>query len=114
MMRYTYSADVFSLGLIFYAVVSAISVKSDKNEHHLVPLLKQGGDAFTLVALVRRNGLDKGTMVKSHFSNCVSLGELVYAMLQLNAKSRPDMATVTGNIAKIQANYKGKIAEFEQ
>ena len=106
-MKYSYPADVFSLGLLFYCLIAKTEAE-DSAGRHIVPLVPFKDEQVTLTYLIRRNRLLQATFIQKHFRDIERLGIAVYKMLAYEPEERSELGDVIADIADIKGEYRGK------
>ena len=107
MQPYTYSADVFALGLIFYCV-SHTSVMADPSGEKFLAAVDNDGQPLNI--LILQNKLNKQTFVRVHFPGHEMLGKLVLRMLDADAQKRPVMTEVITVMSQVNGAFKASKA----
>ena len=100
--RYTFSVDVFSLGLVFF-VMKTRSIKRIDGRKALVPYVNYKGKDKPLVNCLRGK-VDEDEFIEEFFEDIPELGELIYRMLDIEPERRPNMESVVPEIAEIKGS----------
>ena len=103
--RYTYSADTFSLGALFFAMHTRY-VTQDGDKDILAPYVECDGKQQTLSVMIRRGKMSKSVIRDKHFTSFPELGDVVYAMLNEEPDRRPGMISVVSDIAELKGSLK--------
>ena len=116
--EYSNSVDVFSLGLLFFAVYSCTILKNYFGEEALIPgSLNAKGSIEFLNGKLRKDRPDEATFVTIYFKDSDSdLGSLIYSMLKSTPEERPNMEIVLIQMLQLQVHsqYKDILLEKEE
>ena len=116
--EYSNSVDVFSLGLLFFAVYNCTILKNYFGEEALIPgSLNAKGSIEFLNGKLRKDRPDEATFLSSYFKDSDSnLGSLIYSMLKSTPEERPNMEIVLIHTVQLQVHsqYRDTLAEKEE
>ena len=104
MFQYTYSADIFSLALIFY-VLKTQMVHEQDGKKLLLPVMTLQKRPCPVSTVVRRKEMVKDTFIKEGFPECELLGNLVLDMLSYDHHGRPAIDDVMVRLAEAKGSY---------
>ena len=116
--EYSNSVDVFSLGLLFFAVYNCTILKNYFGEEALIPgSLNAKGSIEFLNGKLRKDRPDEATFLSTYFKDSDSdLGSLIYSMLKSTPEERPNMEIVLIQTVQLQVHsqYRDTLAEKEE
>ena len=116
--EYSNSVDVFSLGLLFFAVYNCTILKNYFGEEALIPgSLNAKGSIEFLNGKLRKDKPDEATFLSTYFKDSDSdLGSLIYSMLKSTPEERPNMEIVLIQTVQLQVHsqYRDTLAEKEE
>ena len=105
------STDVFTLGLVFFAVSRACILKDSTTKEGLVPgELNNEGKILYLNAVLKKHHQEENGFLESYFKKGESdLGKLLYSMLRPKPEYRPNMEKVLLKTVEAKMSYKHQI-----
>ena len=116
--EYSNSVDVFSLGLLFFAVYNCTILKNYFGEEALIPgSLNAKGSIEFLNGKLRKDKPDEATFLSTYFKDSDSdLGSLIYSMLKSTPEERPNMEFILIQMVQLQVHsqYRDMLAEKEE
>ena len=116
--EYSNSVDVFSLGLLFFAVYNCTILKNYFGEEALIPgSLNAKGSIEFLNGKLRKDRPDEATFLSTYFKDSDSnLGSLIYSMLKSTPEERPNLEIVLIQTVQLQVHsqYRDTLAEKEE
>ena len=116
--EYSNSVDVFSLGLLFFAVYNCTILKNYFGEEALIPgSLNAKGSIEFLNGKLRKDRPEEATFLSTYFKDSDSdLGSLIYSMLKSTPEERPNMEIVLIQMVQLQVHsqYRDTLAEKEE
>ena len=116
--EYSNSVDVFSLGLLFFAVYNCTILKNYFGEEALIPgSLNAKGSIEFLNGKLRKDRPDEATFLSTYFKGSDSdLGSLISSMLKSTPEERPNMEIVLIQTVQLQVHsqYRDTLLEKEE
>ena len=104
MLRYTFSVDVYSLGLVYFVMYTTPVLREGKNKY-LFPMTEHEGQQMPLPTVIRRAMLSENSFLDRHFRSCRGFGKMVHAMIQYDPKRRPLMDEVIALVAEAKGTF---------
>ena len=116
--EYSNSVDVFSLGLLFFAVYNCTILKNYFGEEALIPgSLNAKGSIEFLNGKLRKDRPDEATFLYTYFKDSDSnLGSLIYSMLKSTPEERPNLEIVLIQTVQFQVHsqYRDTLLQKEE
>ena len=116
--EYSNSVDVFSLGLLFFAVYNCTILKNYFGEEALIPgSLNAKGSIEFLNGKLRKDRPDEATFLSSYFKDSDSgVGSLIHSMLKSIPEERPNMEIVLIQTVQllVHSQYRDTLLEKEE
>ena len=116
--EYSNSVDVFSLGLLFFAVYNCTILKNYFGEEALIPgSLNAKSSIEFLNGKLRKDRPDEATFLTTYFKDSdAGVGSLIYTMLKSTPEERPNMEIILIQTVQLQVHsqYKDILLEKEE
>ena len=100
--EYSTEADVYALGMLFFAVYKNAVLTNSFGLKNLIPGVYDKNSIAWLTDLLKKEEPKKDLFVKSYFNKSTEVGELVFSMLEFQPADRPDMENILLRVVEIK------------
>ena len=103
---YSNSVDIFSLGMLFYAMINYVIVKDRRGKKLFTPAKVISDSRYEYMnSIIHKENPSLMDFLKSYFLECEDNGCLIYTMIQTNAAERPGMNFVLLSVAQAKDKH---------
>ena len=103
---YNNSVDVFSLGMLFYALINNVTVEDKGGNKKIFPAKILSDTRYEyLNSIKRQENPNLEDFLKSYFREFEEFGRLVYFMVQTNSEDRPGIDFVLVKLTEAMCKY---------